>query len=302
MEIRHLRYFVTLAEELHFGRAAERLHISQPPLSQQIRALEQELVCQLFVRTNRSVTLTDAGRLFLQEARQILHHAERAKLMAGRAHLGELGEISLSMFPSATLVPEVIAFLKHFRRVSPGVHIALRERASNDVLVDLVQGTSDVAFVRYAHLPPLPDGFVAKSVVSEPFVVVMSKDHPMATRKSPLRLASLAHEPFIHFPMQQQYALSLHFHELCHAAGFEPKVAHEANDISMIVALVGAGFGISVLPRSISRLNSLETHCREVTEPSAQSMIWLVHATVPRQPLIRNLVEQYAIFGQTSDS
>ncbi len=302
MEIRHLRYFVALAEELHFGRAAERLHISQPPLSQQIRALEDELACQLFERTNRSVALTDAGRLFLGEARQILQHAERAKQAAARAHLGELGEISLSMFPSAPLVPEVIAFLKHFRRVSPGVRITLRERASNDVLIDLEQGRADAAFVRYARLPPLPDGFIAQSVVSEPFMAVMSKDHPMATRKSPIRLSTLAHESFIHFPMQQHYALSFHFHELCHEAGFRPKMVHEANDISMIVALIGAGFGISVLPRSISRLNSLETHCRELSEPAGRSLIWLVHAAAPRQPLIRNLVEQYAVFCAKNDS
>lgn len=298
MELRHLRYFVALAEELHFGRAAARLHISQPPLSQQVRALEEELQCQLFDRNNRSVAITEAGLLFLDEAREILRRAEKAKQAAARAHLGQLGEINLSMFPSGPLIPEIVAFLKFFRQSSPGVHLALRERASNDVIADLEEGKADAAFVRFASVPMLPEGFVAQRVVTEPFVAVMSKDHHLADSSAPLDLAELSAEPFIHFPARHQYAMSMHFHQLCRDAGFHPIMVHEANDNSMIVALVGAGFGMTLLPRSISRLYEQETHVRGLRDERAISTVWFVHAAKSRQPIIRNLVAQYTLYAQ----
>ena len=129
MELRHLRYFIVVAEELHFSRAAERLGISQPPLSQQIRALEDELQVRLLDRTSRTVALTEAGKLFLEEARATLDQADRARLTAARAHRGEIGELTVGLFPSALLAEPVASAILGFRRGHPRVRLVLRERA-----------------------------------------------------------------------------------------------------------------------------------------------------------------------------
>lgn len=297
MELRHFRYFVALAEELHFGRAAARLCISQPPLSQQIRALEDELNCRLLDRDSRSVVLTDAGKLFLEEARKVLKQAERAQQIAGRAQQGMVGEISLAMFPSGPLVSEVVAFLKYIRAEMPDVHLAMQEQSSNDVIMDMVEGAVDVAFLRYPNRPPIPGGFEAKKMAVENYVAIMSEDHPLGSDASPIGLEALGDQEFIHFPVHKRYALSTHFHEMCGVAGFRPNVVHEANDNSMIVALVGAGFGISVVPESISYLCPRRIRARKIINPQASSSIWFVHASNPSQPLLRALVAHYIAYA-----
>src|SRR5690606_9411699 len=148
-----------LAEELHFGRAALKLGISQPPLSQQIRDLEEELSTRLFDRTNRSVALTEAGRLFLGEARLALAQAERARIVASRAHRGELGEITVGMFPSAPLVAPIAEMILTFRRTYPSVRLILRETAIHPALRDLAEDRLELCFLRYPVSPPIPIGF-----------------------------------------------------------------------------------------------------------------------------------------------
>src|SRR5215218_3656300 len=173
MELRHLRYFVALAEELHFGRAAARLGISQPPLSQQIRILEETLSARLFNRTNRRVELTQAGSLFLVEARAILERANRALSVAMRAERGELGELRIAMFPSAPLLARVGDAILTFRRSYPDVQLILNEVESHQQTQGLVEGREQIAIIRSNVAPVLPSTLRATELFREPFFVIM---------------------------------------------------------------------------------------------------------------------------------
>lgn len=288
MELRHLRYFVALAEELHFGRAAVKLGISQPPLSQQIRALEHELATRLFDRTNRSVALTEAGRLFLGEARLALAQAERARIVASRAQLGELGEITVGMFPSAPLAAPIAEMILTFRRSYPSVRLILRETAIHPALRDLAEDRLELCFLRYPVSPPVPIGFKLMEVIREPLMVVVNAGHRLAQGDEPLPLSALAGEPMIHFPPGEGSAMNEQVTGLCRAAGFEPRIEQEANQNGTILALIAAGLGVSVLPHSFCRLRMPELHVRPLADTGATSAGWLAYRD--RTPLARNLV------------
>lgn len=289
MELRHLRYFTVLAEELHFGRAAERLGISQPPLSQQIRALEEELSARLFDRSNRHVALTEAGRLFLDEARATLEQAERARQVASRAHLGEMGELVIGLFPSAPLIGPVARAILAFRRRYPKVRLVLRERATHAALDDMLEGRLELSFMRYPGPLPLPLGASAFEVLREPMVVLMNRDHHLARERGPVSLAALAREPMVHFSPGIGNALHGHVAALCRRAGFEPRIEQEANQNGTILALVGAGLGISILPQSLCRLRLPELKTRHLAEADTQSVVWLAHAG--RSPHVRHMAQ-----------
>lgn len=183
MELRHLRYFVALAEELHFGHAAARLGISQPPLSQQIKILEDMLRVRLFNRTNRRVELTQTGLLFLAEARATLERAERAISVATRAQRGELGELRIGMFPSAPLLTRIGDAILTFRRNFPDVQLVLNEIESHQQTQGLLEGREQVAIIRSAAAPVLPSELQATELIREPFRVMMRSDHRLAKRR-----------------------------------------------------------------------------------------------------------------------
>src|SRR5208282_909817 len=196
MELRHLRYFVAVAEELHFSRAAERLHMAQPPLSQQIRQLEDELGVQLFERTRRRVQLTDAGRVVLEEARRALVQADRVVAAAHRAAEGAAGFLRVGFSSSApyTTLP---AILRAFRAQFPGVALNLYERSTEEQIELLAAGTIDVALVR-RPVENAPESLVIKTILREHLVLAMPHDHRLRSRRSvPVR--ALANEPFILF-------------------------------------------------------------------------------------------------------
>lgn len=198
MELRHLRYFIAVAEELHFGRAAERLGISQPPLSQQIQALEEEIGARLFERTNRRVELTDAGRLFLDESRQVLAQVDKAVLLARRAHLGELGELKIGFTSSAPFTSTIPSSIHAFRKAYPDVHLDLQEMSSRQVLKALLEESLQVGVIRPLALP---DAVHWVELFREPLVAVLRADHPLAAgSEDGLAIAALAEEPFVFFP------------------------------------------------------------------------------------------------------
>ena len=199
MELRHLRYFVTLADELHFGRAARRLGISQPPLSQQIKALEDGLGARLFERTNRRVALTQAGRMFLDEARATLAQADRAVQVARRAQRGELGELRIGMFPSAPLIPVVGRSILAFRRGYPDVQLTLSEFESRQQMQALAEGREHIAIVRGPASPNVPAELSASELLRERLVMVMPADHALARRPGKVAMAALADEPFVFY-------------------------------------------------------------------------------------------------------
>ncbi|MBV8220064.1 MAG: LysR family transcriptional regulator [Solirubrobacterales bacterium] len=250
MELRQLRYFVAVAEELHFRRAAERLHISQPPLSQQIRSLEDELGFALLVRTRRRVDLTAAGEAFLRDARSILGELEGAVTTARRIDAGQTGRLRVGFVGSAllSLVPGTV---ERFRSSRPGVAIELRERSTVDQLRAVSAGVIDVGLVR----PPIEDesGLRAATVLRERTVAALPAAHPLAAlARVPLR--RLAVEPLVLFPRAQAPG----FHDLLIGAladtGTGPHVIQYAPEMLTIIGLVAAGTGVSLVPASVSRL------------------------------------------------
>ncbi len=251
MELRHLRYFVAVAESLHFGRAAAQLRIAQPSLSHQIRQLEAELQTTLFQRTKRSVHLTESGRLFLEEAREILAHADRATLIARRASIDGSARLRAG-FAVWTDLTKVFAVIKRLDETYPMIRVDLRSMSVPLQIAALKDGLIDVGFIRAASLEPVLN---SELLVAEPFVVALPKNHRLAPRKR-IALSALAKEPFImgpHDSMPVFYDLTL---RLCRDAGFVPRVRDEVDYPSMVLGFVATGIGIALVPASIRKIQS----------------------------------------------
>ncbi len=250
MELRHLRYFIAVAEELHFTRAAERLQIAQPPLSQQIRALEEELGVQLFKRTKRRVQLTDAGQVFLEEARLAIAQVERAIRAAQRASRGEIGRLGVGVNSSAThsFVPEV---LRVFRQRFPCVELVLHELASYQQVQGIRDNRIDIGFL---WLPNVNDSALSfMTIWQEPLIVALPETHPLANLPE-IPLTALVSEPFVLPPRQLGPGFYSQIINLCQQAGFNPKVVQEAILMQTIVSLVAGGVGVALVPASLQSL------------------------------------------------
>ena len=251
IELTHLRYFVIVARELHFGRAARILAITQPPLTQQIQRLEQRIGFPLFERSTRRTVLTDSGAAFLPHAIAALAEAERGVNAAQLAGRGELGQLVIATPPSVMLsgLPKVIRW---FRRAVPNVELTLQEMSTSAVLVALQAGAADLGFLR---CPEIPSGTRLKELVrfSENVVLVVPRAHPLAALKR-LELHHVASEPFVFFPRRLGEGFHDELLQFCRIAGFEPRIVQEATQWSTVIALVEAGLGITIGPASISRL------------------------------------------------
>jgi DNA-binding transcriptional LysR family regulator len=264
MELRHLRYFVTVAEELHFGRAARRLHLSQPPLSMQIKALESEVGAMLLARSRRKVELTPAGVVFLREAREILARVEQAGAAARRADRGEIGELSIAFITIAdyNVLPVV---LSEFRARHPGVRLNLREATTDAQLRDLAAQRIDVGFM----LAPVQDSTLASEpLLREPLIAALAERHPLARKRGALALASLAEWPFILFPRHMAPGLYDDIVSFCRQTGFSPRVEQEAVQMQTIVSLVSAGLGVALIPASMRNLGRAGVVYRLLREKS----------------------------------
>ncbi|WP_342649971.1 LysR family transcriptional regulator [Pseudomonas sp. REB1044] len=274
MELRHLRYFIAVAEELHFGRAAQQLGISQPPLSQQIQALEQALGARLFERTNRRVALSEAGRLFLDEARQVLAQVDKAADVARRAQLGELGEMKIGFTSSAPFTSRIPQAIHAFRQRFPAVHLHLTEMSSREVVDAVFDESIEVGLMRPL---PVPEGLAVTELFREPLVAVLNASHPLAAcGDGGVQMADLAQEPFVFFPRSYGSGLYAQLMELARQAGFSPHFAQEAGEALTIIGLVSAGLGVSVLPASFQRIRIDGVVYRTLLDPQATSAVWLV--------------------------
>ncbi|MGV7108450.1 LysR substrate-binding domain-containing protein [Pseudomonas aeruginosa] len=289
MELRHLRYFIAVAEELHFGRAAERLGISQPPLSQQIQALEEEVGARLLERTNRRVELTDAGRLFLDESRQVLAQVDKAVLLARRAHLGELGELKIGFTSSAPFTSTIPSSIHAFRKAYPDVHLDLQEMSSRQVLKALLEESLQVGVIRPLALP---DAVHWVELFREPLVAVLRADHPLAAgSEDGLAIAALAEEPFVFFPRSYGTGLYDQVIALTRQAGFSPRIAQEASEAMTIIGLVSAGLGVSILPASFRRTRVDGVVYRTLSDPEATTAVWLVRRQNEGSPLALSFID-----------
>ncbi|HHZ6826007.1 TPA: LysR family transcriptional regulator [Klebsiella michiganensis] len=272
IELRHLRYFIAVAEELHFGHAAARLNISQPPLSQQIQILEQQIGARLFARTNRSVSLTEAGRQFLADSRQILSQVDDAAARAARLHHGETGELRIGFTSSAPFIKAVSDTLSTFRRRYPDVHIQTRETNTREQIVPLNEGALDLGLMRNTQLP---DTLVWERVLREPLLAMVPRDHPLAS-KPRLSLRELAREPFVFFDPHVGTGLYDDILGLMRRYDLTPAITQEVGEAMTIIGLVAAGLGVSILPASFRRVQLLEMCWLPIEEQDAVSEMWLV--------------------------
>jgi DNA-binding transcriptional LysR family regulator len=266
VELRHLRYFVAVAEELHFGRAAQRLHIVQPALSKQIANLEAELGVQLFHRTKRRVTITDAGRALYEEVRVILQRVERAVETAKMTASGQIGSLDLGFVGPAmwSILPRVLA--EHHRR-TPDVRFRLSELSSVAQVAGLRDGTLDAGFVRL----PLHayEDLDFEVVLREAFVVTLPERHPAAALQT-VDLADLAGEPFIFVPRRVEPGFYDRCIALCQGYGFSPNIVEEGTGPTAICGMVATGLGITLSPASILQAPWPGVVFRELDRPGLE--------------------------------
>jgi DNA-binding transcriptional LysR family regulator len=258
MDLRHLRYFIAVAEEGHITRAAERLGIQQPPLSQQIRSMERELDVQLFRRKPRGVELTEAGRALLEDTRAILARVDMAVATARRTARGEQGRIAVGFTSSAPFHPFVGRVIRTFRRDHPRVALTLEEDNGGALLEALRTQKIDAAFIRSQRA--VAQELVREPMVEERMVVALPTAHPLARAKGGgkdrgLPLRELAGETFIVFGQEIWPGLYEPILAACRAAGFTPNVDQRAPRVLSALNLVAAGIGICIVPTSLQRLN-----------------------------------------------
>jgi DNA-binding transcriptional LysR family regulator len=288
MELRHLRYFLAVAEELNFTRAAKRLHIAQPPLTHQIKALEAEIGVMLFDRSTYHIELTEAGKAFMSEAARVLSDARGAVLIAQRATLGQVGEVRVGFTESATFNPLVTAAFREFRAAYPDVVITLHDHQSRELAKALRDDRIDVAYVR----PPLAgvEGLVLHSLKDEDMVIAIPISHRLAKRKV-IDLQELANETFILYPRSVRPGLADAVIAACEEAGFTPKVAQYTPQMSSTLNLVAATLGVSIVPESMQGMQAGAVAYRKIRGRPLQAPLMLARRRNEASVAARNFVE-----------
>jgi len=280
IDLRHLRYFVAVAEELHFGRAAGRLHIAQPPLSQQIKRLERTLGHALFVRTSRAVSLTAAGKELLDRARRTLTRFEEDVAAVRRVGRGELGSITIAFTGSAILSNPLPEAIRSYRRQYPEVDLRLREMATMAQIDALRDGTIDLGFLR----DPGPfEGLVIEELMREPYVAVLSSRHTLAKLRT-VPIAKLKGEPFIFHrrsagPLAYDRTMAL-FDQV----GARPEIVQEAPQWATAIRLVESGLGVTIAPLSVAKLETMGVVFRPINAKGTFTEVSLGHRNEPLMP------------------
>jgi|SRR5579859_1061731 len=287
MDLRQLRYFVAVAEERHFTRAAERLGIKQPPLSLTIRQLEQEIGTLLLRRLTRGIELTEAGAVLLDNALRILEQVERAKADVQSRARGETGHIHVGFAGATYFQPRVPALIQAYRELYPNVQLSPVQSNSPQLADALRAEAVDVAFVR----PPLGngEGIALQTVAEEPMRIVLPSKHPQAGSAS-LPLAALARETLILFPRAIGPGLFDSIIAGCQRAGFSPTLGQEAPQLPSIVYLVAAGFGVSLVPQSIAQIRADGIVYIEIEGEAPMAPISLAYRKDNRSATVRNFI------------
>jgi len=285
MELRHLRYFVAVADTLNFRRAAERVHIEQSPLSQQIRNLEQELGVELLTRTHRRVALTHAGQVFLVEAQATLARANAGVERARRAARGSIGALTIGYLTSMTNSFFTLV-VRDFQRQYPGVALSFADMVPSAILDAVANRTADVGFLR-GVFPR--DGFAVEELNSEPLVVALPSSHRL-TQKKKLTAADLADESFVMVPDEGAMGYNDVIRAYCRESGFSPKLSAEANQMQSVVWLVNLGMGLSLVPATLQGLHRDNVVYRELRDPPIITAK-LVYRRNDTSPVLRNFVD-----------
>lgn len=267
MELRHLRYFVAVAEELSFTRAADRLHIGQPPLSQQVQALEEEIGAQLFDRSRRTIRLTEAGRIFLEDAKRVLSLAATAAATARRVEKGEIGQLKIGFIKSTAFTPIFPKIINTYRTRFPQVKLILQEMSTMRQIAALADFSLDLGFIRPPEMD-MSSQLVFTPLRAHPLSVVLPEHHHLA-KASHISVEDLRDEELIMFPRDEGTTLNPQIYKLCADAGFAPKIAMEAREAATITGLVAAGCGISILPDLFSSMGIKGVVFRSIETPAA---------------------------------
>jgi DNA-binding transcriptional LysR family regulator len=281
IEFRHLRYFVAVAEELHFSRAARRLRIAQPPLSQQIRQLEQYIGHALFNRNSRTVALTHVGETLLELARHILKRLEEDVETVRRVGRGEMGSLTVGFIGSGmlTVLP---GLLSSYRLKYPQVELRLCELMTGRLIEAIRRGAVDIGFLRDAGPT---DGLSVEPILAERYIVALPEKHPLAQRKK-VSLTSLKRESLVLFPRELGPLAWDKTIKLCEIAGFRPRIIQEATEWLVILRLVSAGLGISITPACVAMIKAPGVVCRELTSCPISTNIELAHRTDYLNPIM----------------
>ncbi|MBE0631944.1 MAG: LysR family transcriptional regulator [Burkholderia vietnamiensis] len=287
MELRHLRYFLAVAAASNFTKAAQALGIGQPPLSQQIRALEDELGVELFKRTARGAELTVAGEVFAEEARRVLDDAERAARAAKRAARGEIGQLRVGFTGTAAFNSKVADLIRRFREAFPDTELTLLEATSGVLFDALEAGRLDVGIVRPERR--IADTLHAADWDEEPMFVALPVAHRLARRRQ-IKLAELADEAFVQVPREAGSALFDDIVAACNAAGFQPRMAQPAPQIASAVTLVAAGLGVSIVPMAITQVQVAGVVYRPVAGDGLRARLAIASRRDAQSPVVRNFL------------
>jgi len=287
LELRHLRYFVAVAEELHFSRAAQRLRIAQPPLSQQIRKLEEHIGCPLFRRNSRMVALTAAGETLLERSRYILRRLDEDLESVRRVGRGEIGTLTVGFIGSAmlTVLPALIG---SYRQRFAKVDLRLRELTTSSLVDAIRQGAVDLGFLR--DVGPAED-LILETVVAERFVVALSEKHPLAKRKK-ISLVDLKNDSLILFarelgPLAWDKTIAL-----CETSGFRPAIVQDAPEWLTVLRLVSSGLGFSIAPTCVATIRTPGVVCRGLTKCRILTNIELARRSDHLNPIMETFLAE----------
>ncbi len=305
IELRHLHYFVAVAEELHFTRAAERLCIGQPPLSHAIQVLEADLGVLLFERNNRNVRLTEAGKLLLTDARQLLALAGTARQNVTAAARGEAGELRIGFTSSTPLTPLFSSLINAFRRQFPQISLIFHEMSTERQLAALQLQQLDLAFLRPQYGDPMlatvAEQLEFMQLRTDPLLVVLPEQHPLAAQAT-IELAGLATESFIMYPATAGTSIYRQILSLCLQAGFTPKVVQQAAEASTMIGLVAAGIGLTILPAAFARIQLDGVCYRPLAGEAAVTPLLLARSLRPMQQQKQALIQQFVAMSWSLQS
>ncbi|MED4268628.1 LysR substrate-binding domain-containing protein [Priestia megaterium] len=287
MELRHLKYFKTVAEELHFGKAAARLNMAQPPLSLQIRKLEEELGVSLFYRTKRHVELTKEGQVFLEKVYLLFKSLDESIETVRMVSRGELGEIVIGFLASSAydVLPTII---KHYRKQYPSIHVVLKQQTSAEQLKALQEGTIQIGIIS----EPIEDETLNFEIIRrESMVVALPKEHPLASKTSSIDLIELANDPFILIGRKSNQHHYDGVINSCYEAGFSPNIVQETAEMSTVISLVSAGIGVAIVPASIQLLLQNEVIYRDIRNNKFNTVTALVWESKNQSSIVKAFVE-----------
>jgi DNA-binding transcriptional LysR family regulator len=288
MDMQDLRAFLAVAEERHFSRAAQRLHISQPPLSQRIGSLERKLGVRLFERGRGGVSLTAAGQALLPQARVVLQQLARAEELARRAGRGESGQLSIGFAGSMPFSETLPRLLRDYRQAWPGVRLSLREHSSNEQVEQLLHHGLDLGFIRPTR-HGAEHALQTRVLQREALFVALHREHPLALGE-PLGLRELREQPFILYSQQFGSGLREQILDLCAGAGFSPRVVQEVHEMPTLICLVSAGIGVGLVAASMQRASVPNVRYVALADAGATSDVVLAWRSTDSSPALHNFL------------